>query len=392
MTADADGRAVRLFGPEDHLRLLALHALRHGLLRPLWLCDVAAAVEGRPAGFDWDYFLRGDATRTRWAKTAIGLAHRVLGARLDGVPDAARWRTCRAGWCPPSSRNGAPGGRARRADAHGARAAASRPTLVRAVGERWPNGVEATVGAGRRSFGPGRACPSSSRNARAARCDSSPRAWGATEAVRRRAATTAAFAAAGAAAVILPLQAAVGEVDHPDGRGCGRRARSRRRPPRGGPARAACSRRSPGRAAWPSARPTIRSATGVTVRTSGGTRAAVATEAEGELAYRLSVVTAGDYRVRARLTGPPAPLAEAEIIPAGETAPAGTVALTPLPMPGWVDGGAVFLDRGAYSAVVRLPKGAALEALEVAPPVHRPRRAAGRLEGGRRPPPPRTSR
>jgi hypothetical protein len=35
---------------------------------------------------------------------------------------------------------------------------------------------------------------------------------------------------------------------------------------------------------------------------------------------------------------------------------------------GWVDGGALHLDRGAYSLVLRLPAGTALEAVEVAPP------------------------
>jgi len=151
VNADANGRAVRIFGAEDHLRLLALHALRHGLLRPLWLCDVAAAVEGRPAAFDWDCFLHGDATRTRWALTALGLAHRVLGARLDGVPDAARVADLPR-WLAPAVLAEWGAGRA----AHGGRVpmarALRRPAaLARAVGERWPNGVEATIGA-RASF------------------------------------------------------------------------------------------------------------------------------------------------------------------------------------------------------------------------------------------------
>src|SRR5262249_7200865 len=43
---------VRVLSPEDHLRLLCLHLARHGAYRPLWLCDVAAALEARPADFD----------------------------------------------------------------------------------------------------------------------------------------------------------------------------------------------------------------------------------------------------------------------------------------------------------------------------------------------------
>src|SRR5207302_3420550 len=44
---------VRILGPEDHLRFLCLHMLGHGAWRPLWLCDIAVALEARPADFDW---------------------------------------------------------------------------------------------------------------------------------------------------------------------------------------------------------------------------------------------------------------------------------------------------------------------------------------------------
>ncbi|HXG65034.1 MAG TPA: nucleotidyltransferase family protein, partial [Blastocatellia bacterium] len=44
-TVELDGIAVRVAAPEDHLRILALHMLRHGVSRPLWLCDVAVALE-----------------------------------------------------------------------------------------------------------------------------------------------------------------------------------------------------------------------------------------------------------------------------------------------------------------------------------------------------------
>jgi hypothetical protein len=77
---------VRILGPEDHLRLLCLHMLNHGASRPLWLCDIGAAVETRPADFDWDWFLRGDPRRTRWVIGSIGLAHRLLGAIIEDTP------------------------------------------------------------------------------------------------------------------------------------------------------------------------------------------------------------------------------------------------------------------------------------------------------------------
>jgi len=109
-------------------------------------------------------------------------------------------------------------------------------------------------------------------------------------------------------------------------------------------------------------------ATGVARQATGGTQAAVATEAEGEIVYPLTVITGGDYRLRARLAGNPDRPAVAEIVPAGQPAPAGTVTLAASPIMGWVDGGTLHLDRGAYSAVLRLPAGTSLETIEVSPP------------------------
>jgi hypothetical protein len=81
---------VRILGPEDHLRLIALHLIRHGAWRPLWLCDVAAALEARPPDFDWDYCLSGRRRLSAWVLAAIGLACRLLDARLDHPPLEAR--------------------------------------------------------------------------------------------------------------------------------------------------------------------------------------------------------------------------------------------------------------------------------------------------------------
>jgi hypothetical protein len=83
---------VRVLGAEDELRLLCLHQARHGMARPLWLCDVGACLEGLPEGFDWDYCLRGRGSG--WVECVVGLARRLLGAvavgdysdRGDGVP------------------------------------------------------------------------------------------------------------------------------------------------------------------------------------------------------------------------------------------------------------------------------------------------------------------
>ena len=105
------------------------------------------------------------------------------------------------------------------------------------------------------------------------------------------------------------------------------------------------------------------SATGVAVQ-----GATVVATADAEIVYPLTVITGGDYRVRARMAGSPDRPAAVEFIPAGRSAPAGVVSLAPSSTMGWVDGGALHLDRGAYSALVRLPSGASLEMIEVAPP------------------------
>lgn len=83
--------------PEDHLRILCLHLLRHGGWRPLWLCDVALALESRQANFDWEIFFGNDSKRADWLACVLGLAHRLLGARVIGTPVAERADTL-PGW------------------------------------------------------------------------------------------------------------------------------------------------------------------------------------------------------------------------------------------------------------------------------------------------------
>jgi hypothetical protein len=80
------GEEVRVLGSEDHIRILCTHALRHGAWRPLWFCDIAAAVESRPADFDWDRCLGPDALTADWVACAIGLAHTFLGADVKSTP------------------------------------------------------------------------------------------------------------------------------------------------------------------------------------------------------------------------------------------------------------------------------------------------------------------
>ena len=137
---------VRVMGPEDHLRLLCLHMLRHGAWRPLWLCDVAIALEARPADFDWAYFLSGNRKRSDWAACAIGLAHQLLGAQVADTPVAERAQRL-PGWLIPTvlmqwGRGQVP---------HGTRMPMGSylrdpAGLLTALRLRWPNAIEATVG------------------------------------------------------------------------------------------------------------------------------------------------------------------------------------------------------------------------------------------------------
>lgn len=74
---------VRVLGPEDQLRHLALHFWRHLGCRPIWLCDIAAALEAMPTDFDWDYLLLGDSARTDRMLCVLALARLLLGADVN---------------------------------------------------------------------------------------------------------------------------------------------------------------------------------------------------------------------------------------------------------------------------------------------------------------------
>ncbi len=140
---------VRVAGAEDHLRILCLHLLKHGAWRPLWLCDLAAAVESRPSNFDWERCLGRNKRRANWILCAIGLAHRLLGADLgdapvnDMVANLPAWlvRCVMGQWNAPYSPN-LP------------LIAGQIPRYFRKPGEmlrdlrkRWPNAIQSTVDA-----------------------------------------------------------------------------------------------------------------------------------------------------------------------------------------------------------------------------------------------------
>ena len=95
--------AVRVLGPEDQLRLLCLHLTRHGIARPLWLCDVGACLESLPADFDWHCCLTGDPYLADWTTCVLGLAERLLDARATRPPQpfarVPAWIERAVQWC-----------------------------------------------------------------------------------------------------------------------------------------------------------------------------------------------------------------------------------------------------------------------------------------------------
>ena len=76
-----DDTEVRVPCPEDHLRIVCIHWLRHGAWKPAGLCDIAALLESRPDDFDWQRCLGSDPVRAEWVACTIGLAQELLGAK-----------------------------------------------------------------------------------------------------------------------------------------------------------------------------------------------------------------------------------------------------------------------------------------------------------------------
>ncbi|HVR71135.1 MAG TPA: hypothetical protein VMT87_09860 [Vicinamibacteria bacterium] len=108
-------------------------------------------------------------------------------------------------------------------------------------------------------------------------------------------------------------------------------------------------------------------ARGVDVVGPPGARELVAANGAGEVAYPLTVVRAGDYRLRVEMAGDPARPGTADITPLGDVRPLREFALAPPAVPGWVEVGTAHLDPGGYSAALTLPAGSALQRVEVAP-------------------------
>ncbi len=138
---------VRVLCAEDHLRILAIHLLREGAWRPLWLCDIATAIESRSADFDWAVCLTKNRRRAGWVICAMRLAQQLLGASLDETP-AARLNRPLPRWLVPtilkewesqspsmSQRHTAPMASFLRYPAG----------VLKGLRHRWPNPIEATI-------------------------------------------------------------------------------------------------------------------------------------------------------------------------------------------------------------------------------------------------------
>jgi hypothetical protein len=140
----AGGVRARVPGLEDQLRHLCVHFMRHGAWRPMWLVDIAAALESVEGTFDWDYCLSGARHRTRAVACAAGLAHALLGARLDhAVLRAAGDRL--PGWLVPAVLRQWGERYERYTDRPFAVTLRHPPDIVAALRRRWPNAVESTM-------------------------------------------------------------------------------------------------------------------------------------------------------------------------------------------------------------------------------------------------------
>ena len=146
-----NGTPIRVLSPEDHLRVIAIHTLKHGVWRPLWLCDIAAAVENRPSDFDWEYCLGRDSRQRRWILSALKIANELLGADINDTPamtiKSLPWwlkPTILKEWAEPYSAK-------QEYNRHQAPMVSylSKPAgIIRDLKNRWPNPIAATIDLG----------------------------------------------------------------------------------------------------------------------------------------------------------------------------------------------------------------------------------------------------
>jgi hypothetical protein len=139
LTGSIDARVI---ATAEHLRLLAVHMMRHGAWRPGWLCDIAVGVERAGRGLDWDRFFGGRKTRA-WMLGVLGLAEKALGADISSCPDAAAARELPR-WLYPSLIRQWGRGHYLQGEGMTRTRRRWRETGRMAI-QRWPNPIQATV-------------------------------------------------------------------------------------------------------------------------------------------------------------------------------------------------------------------------------------------------------
>lgn len=140
---------VRVLAPEDHLALLAVHLLKHGAWRPLWLCDLGLLLEVSPDSFDWELCLGQSKQRANWILSALGLAQALLDARIknEAVAEKAKeipaWllRSVLKQWERPFAIDQPPMNHRAPMRSY----LRSPAGVLRDLANRWPNPVLATV-------------------------------------------------------------------------------------------------------------------------------------------------------------------------------------------------------------------------------------------------------
>jgi hypothetical protein len=141
-----DDVEVRVLCAEDDLRFLCVHMLRHGAVRPLWLCDIAVLLERRAGDFDWDLCLGRSGQQADWVACAIGLAHQLLGAEVAGTPVSRRAGKLPT-WLVPAVLKewGTPFQPLGQVAIYLRRPLSKLRRLPTALSHHWPNPIEATV-------------------------------------------------------------------------------------------------------------------------------------------------------------------------------------------------------------------------------------------------------
>ena len=137
-----DELEVRVLSPEDELRFLCIHFLKHGAVRPIWLADIALIVEELSSDFNWELCLKSAKPRADWILATIGLAHHLLGANIEHIPLASKAKKLPP-WLIPAVLNA--WGKHHRLPRKFAYFWRQPLELAKEFQYHWPNPVEATL-------------------------------------------------------------------------------------------------------------------------------------------------------------------------------------------------------------------------------------------------------